>query len=95
VGQVGEVLLQSPALMMGYYHDPERTAEAMRGGWFHTGDDARQDEDGFFFFVDRKKDIIRRRGENIASVGDRTGAQRASRRGRKRCHSGASRARRR
>jgi acyl-CoA synthetase (AMP-forming)/AMP-acid ligase II len=68
VGQVGEVLLQSPALMVGYYRDPERTADAMRGGWFHTGDDARQDEDGFFFFVDRKKDIIRRRGENIASV---------------------------
>ena len=68
VGQVGEVLLQSPALMVGYYRDPERTAEAMRGGWFHTGDYARQDEDGFFFFVDRKKDIIRRRGENISSV---------------------------
>jgi crotonobetaine/carnitine-CoA ligase len=68
VGQVGEVLLQSPALMVGYYRDPERTAEAMHGGWFHTGDYARQDEDGFFFFVDRKKDIIRRRGENISSV---------------------------
>ena len=68
VGQVGEVLLQSPALMVGYYREPERTAEAMRGGWFHTGDDARQDEEGFFFFVDRKKDLIRRRGENIASV---------------------------
>jgi crotonobetaine/carnitine-CoA ligase len=63
-----EVLLQSPALMVGYYRDPERTAEAMRGGWFHMGDYARQDEDGFFFFVDCKKDIIRRRGENISSV---------------------------
>ena len=63
-----EVLLQSPALMVGYYRDPERTAEAMRGGWFHTGDYARQGEDGFCFFVDRQKDIIRRRGENIASV---------------------------
>jgi crotonobetaine/carnitine-CoA ligase len=68
VGQVGEVLLQSPALMLGYYRDPERIADARRGGWFHTGDCARQDKDGFFFFVDRKKDIIRRRGENIASV---------------------------
>jgi crotonobetaine/carnitine-CoA ligase len=68
VGQVGEVLLQSPALLVGDYRDPERTADAMRGGWLHTGDYARQDEDGFFFFVDRKKDIIRRRGENIASV---------------------------
>jgi len=50
VGQVGEVLLQSPALMVGYYREPERTAKAMRGSWFHTGDYARQDEDGFFFF---------------------------------------------
>ena len=54
VGQVGEVLLQSPALMVGYYRDPERTAEAMRGDWFHTGDYARQDEDGFFFCSMRK-----------------------------------------
>ncbi|MEE8290893.1 MAG: AMP-binding protein [Candidatus Tectomicrobia bacterium] len=68
VGQTGEVVLQSPALMVGYYRDPERTAEAMRSGWFHTGDEAYQDEDGFYFFVDRKKDIIRRRGENISSV---------------------------
>ncbi len=67
-GQVGEILLQSPALMAGYYRDPERTAEAMRGGWFHTGDNAYQDDDGFYVFVDRKKDIIRRRGENISSV---------------------------
>ncbi len=68
VGQVGELLLQSPALMVGYYQDAERTAEAMQGGWFHTGDYAYQDTDGFYFFVDRKKDIIRRRGENISSV---------------------------
>ena len=68
VGQVGELLLQSPALMVGYYQDAERTAEAMRGGWFHTGDYAYQDADGFYFFVDRKKDVIRRRGENISSV---------------------------
>ena len=68
VGQAGEVLLKSPALMLGYFRDPQRTEEAMRGGWFHTGDHAYRDEDGFFFFVDRKKDIIRRRGENISSV---------------------------
>ena len=48
-GQVGELLLQSPALMVGYYQDAERTAEAMRGGWFHTGDYAYQDADGFYF----------------------------------------------
>jgi crotonobetaine/carnitine-CoA ligase len=95
VGQVGEVLLQSPALMVGYYRDPARTAEAMRGGWFHTGDYARQDEDGFFFFVDRKKDIIRRRGENISSVEIERVLNDHPCRGRKRCHPGASRAQRR
>jgi len=54
--------------MKGYFKDPEQTAEAMRGGWFHTGDYCYRDEDGYFFFVDRKKDIIRRRGENISSI---------------------------
>jgi crotonobetaine/carnitine-CoA ligase len=54
--------------MKEYFKDPEQTAEAMRGGWFHTGDYCYQDEDGYFFFVDRKKDVIRRKGENISSV---------------------------
>jgi carnitine-CoA ligase len=54
VGQVGEVLLHSPALMVGYYRDPERTADAMRGGWLHTGDYTRQDEGGFFLWIARK-----------------------------------------
>ena len=67
-GEVGEILLQSPALMTAYYRDPERTAQAMQGGWFHTGDYAYEDSEGFYFFVDRKKDLIRRRGENISSV---------------------------
>lgn len=67
-GKVGELLLRSPILMKGYFKDPQQTAEAMRGGWFHTGDFCNQDEDGYFFFVDRKKDIIRRKGENISSV---------------------------
>ena len=52
----------------GYFHQPERTAEAWRNGWFHTGDAFRCDEDGNYYFVDRMKDAIRRRGENISSL---------------------------
>jgi crotonobetaine/carnitine-CoA ligase len=69
-GEVGELVLRSSrpwALMKGYLNRPEATAEAMRNGWFHTGDSFRQDEAGRFFFVDRAKDVIRRRGENISS----------------------------
>jgi len=51
----------------GYYKNPEATAEAWRNGWFHTGDCFRQDEEGHFYFVDRMKDAMRRRGENISS----------------------------
>ncbi len=54
--------------MRGYYRDPEQTKAAFRDGWFLTGDLVRRDEDGYFFFVSRKKDIIRRRGENIAGA---------------------------
>jgi crotonobetaine/carnitine-CoA ligase len=54
-------------MMTGYYKQPEKTLEAWRNLWFHTGDAAWRDEDGFIFFVDRKKDAIRRRGENISS----------------------------
>ena len=69
-GQVGELLVRSHrpwALMKGYYRNPQATLEAMRNGWFHTGDAFRQEADGRFFFVDRMKDVIRRRGENISS----------------------------
>jgi crotonobetaine/carnitine-CoA ligase len=55
------------ALNLGYYAMPERTAEAWRGGWFHTGDAFRIDDDGNYYFVDRMNDAIRRRGENISS----------------------------
>jgi crotonobetaine/carnitine-CoA ligase len=65
---VGELLLRNPTMALGYFRDPERTAEAFRDGWLHTGDLLRRDADGFHFFVDRKKDVIRRRGENISSV---------------------------
>ena len=51
--------------MKGYWNQPDATAEAMRGGWFHTGDLARRDADGFYFIVDRKKDMIIRNGFNV------------------------------
>ena len=63
----GEIVLRSPAVMPGYWGDPERTQEALRAGWLHTGDMGRQDEDGYLYFIDRKKDVVRRRGENISS----------------------------
>jgi crotonobetaine/carnitine-CoA ligase len=69
-GAVGELILRSDTpwtMNAGYNGQPEATAEAWRNGWFHTGDLFRQDEAGEFYFVDRKKDAIRRRGENISS----------------------------
>jgi crotonobetaine/carnitine-CoA ligase len=69
-GEVGELVVRSGepwALNAGYYRLPEATAEAWRGGWFHTGDAVRYDEEGWFYLVDRMKDAIRRRGENISS----------------------------
>jgi carnitine-CoA ligase len=66
-GEVGELILRSPVMMKGYYRDPEQTAQTIRDGWLYTGDLVRTDEDGFFYFVDRKKDIIRVRGENVSS----------------------------
>jgi carnitine-CoA ligase len=71
VGTPGEVIVRptSPDVMYtGYWRKAEETDNAMRGGWHHTGDLARVDEDGYFTFVDRKKDAVRRRGENVSSV---------------------------
>ena len=67
-GVTGELLMRIPTMMQGYLHDPEQTAAAFRDGWFLTGDLVYRDADNFFFFVARKKDIIRRRGENIAGA---------------------------
>jgi carnitine-CoA ligase len=70
VGAVGELVLRSEApwsMNHGYHRNPEATARAWRNGWFHTGDAFRRDGEGEFFFVDRMKDAIRRRGENISS----------------------------
>ena len=69
-GEVGELLVRSDdpwMIMSGYWRDPESTERAFRNQWFHTGDAFRYDEDGNFYFVDRLKDSIRRRGENISS----------------------------
>ncbi|MFW6113491.1 MAG: AMP-binding protein, partial [Actinomycetota bacterium] len=66
-GEVGEIVLRGPSVMKGYYKDMEKTAETMRGGWLHTGDLGRFDEDGFLYFVDRKKDMIKSGGENVSS----------------------------
>ncbi|MCZ7526676.1 MAG: AMP-binding protein [Acidimicrobiia bacterium] len=70
-GQVGELVVRADepwVLNAGYYGMPDKTAEAWRNGWFHTGDGFTRDEEGNFFFVDRFKDTIRRRGENISSM---------------------------
>jgi acyl-CoA synthetase (AMP-forming)/AMP-acid ligase II len=64
---VGEIVMRGPLLLTAYWRDPAATAQAMRGGWFHTGDLARRDAAGYFYFVDRKKDMVRRGGENVSS----------------------------
>ena len=66
-GEVGEVVHRSPHLMQGYFHDDERTQAAFEGGWFHSGDLATIDGEGFISIVDRKKDMIKTGGENVAS----------------------------
>ncbi len=65
IGQVGEIVYRAPTLMEGYWNNPEATAEAFAGGWFHSGDLVRQDEEGYIWVVDRKKDMIISGGENI------------------------------
>lgn len=70
VGETGEIVVRprAPFIMMSeYYKMPEKTLESYRNLWFHTGDWARKDDEGYFYFVDRKKDALRRRGENISS----------------------------
>ncbi|MDX6608798.1 MAG: long-chain acyl-CoA synthetase [Solirubrobacterales bacterium] len=64
-GEVGEIVIRGHNIMKGYWQRPDATEEAMRGGWFHSGDMARTDEDGYFYIVDRKKDLIIRGGYNV------------------------------
>src|SRR5580698_9427107 len=65
---IGEIIARSDGVMEGYWRQPEASAEALRGGWFHTGDMATVNKDGYFLIVDRKKDIIVSGGENISSL---------------------------
>lgn len=67
VGEVGEILVKGPTVMKEYYKNPEETAQTLRGGWLHTGDLGKYDPDGFLYFVDRKKDMIKTGGLNVYS----------------------------
>jgi len=67
VGEIGEIVHRSPHLITGYYNDPDKTADAFRNGWFHSGDLGRFDAEGYLYIVDRKKDMIKTGGENVAS----------------------------
>ncbi len=67
-GQIGELAVKGPGVMLCYYKNPQATAEILKDGWLYTGDMARQDEDGFIFLVDRKKDVVISGGENLYPV---------------------------
>jgi fatty-acyl-CoA synthase len=67
IGEIGEIVHRSPQLLTGYFNDPERTAASFEGGWFHSGDLAVIDDEGYITVVDRKKDMIKTGGENVAS----------------------------
>jgi long-chain acyl-CoA synthetase len=64
-GEVGEIVVRGDNVMLGYHNQPQETADAMRNGWYHTGDLGRRDEDGYFFIVDRKKDMLIVGGLNV------------------------------
>ncbi len=68
VGEMGELIVKTPIVTLGYLDDPEQTSAAIRDGWFWTGDYVKRDEDGYYYFIARKRDIIRRRGENISGA---------------------------
>jgi long-chain acyl-CoA synthetase len=65
VGETGELVVKGPQVMKGYWNKPAETARALRGGWLHTGDIAKMDNEGFFYIVDRIKDMIKTVGENV------------------------------
>ncbi|MCG3117250.1 MAG: long-chain fatty acid--CoA ligase [Candidatus Manganitrophus sp. SA1] len=65
IGEVGELIVQGPQVMQGYWQKPQETDAVLRSGWLHTGDMAKMDDEGYFFIVDRKKDMIKTRGENV------------------------------
>ncbi len=65
IGEAGELLIHGPHVTTGYWRNPEATAQSIQGGWFHTGDMARKDEDGFYYIIGRYKDMIKSGGENV------------------------------
>lgn len=67
-GEIGELAVKGPGVMQCYYKNPEATAEILKDGWLYTGDMAREDEDGFIYLVDRKKDVVISGGENLYPV---------------------------
>ena len=67
-GDIGELIVNGPGVMLCYYKNPEATAEILKNGWLYTGDMARMDEDGFIYLVDRKKDVVISGGENLYPV---------------------------
>lgn len=67
-GEVGELIIRGPSVSPGYWNKPEANAEAHRDGWFYSGDLARMDSDGFYFLVDRKKDMVISGGENVYPI---------------------------
>ena len=67
-GEVGEIIVKGPMVMQGYWQNPQATADAIRDGWMHTGDAAYRDSSGFFYMVDRIKDLVITGGENVSSV---------------------------
>jgi len=67
-GEVGELALRGPSTMSGYWHLPDETAKAQAAGWLHTGDLMRRDGDGYLYFVDRSKDMVKTGGENVYSI---------------------------
>jgi acyl-CoA synthetase (AMP-forming)/AMP-acid ligase II len=64
-GEIGEIVMRGPDLMLGYYKDEQQTTKAIRNGWIHTGDMAKRDEEGYIFIMDRKQDMIITGGWNV------------------------------
>jgi len=68
IDEIGELVIKGPQVMKGYWHDEEKTRDALRDGWLYTGDIAKMDEEGYFYIIDRKKDMIKCKGYSVYSV---------------------------